>query len=1358
MTTNSKNRVSLGRRAALKTSTRNNNKQIQARKGRQASTQTVTTQPSSLACIKQPLALAFTLALTFLAFAAAPAMAETEGPGWQLFASSFPTNFVHGADEVQSVVPNPAEPTFKLSFEGEETAAIPVAGGAATIQSALEALPKVGKGDVAVAEEAGHGGAYAVTFTALLGDVKVAELQATNATVSVTTIGSSSGTIGVDVFNVGAGDSHGKITVTDTLPPGVKAKMAGQLVSVGINFQQGSRFGIDSTILPEGWACTGNGPGLAGGVAGATVVTCTNNLAVFGGGGGVPLYYSDEGLANPQPVVGIAVEADSEASGLKNHVSIDGGGAPEPAATEDEVTVSSKLPKPGLTHADAWFSNADGTIDTQAGSHPYTAGFVFDSAVALNDELSAYAVGREPRDIETLVPSGFIGDLHTAAQCTRAQLLAQKCPRASEVGLVEAVSTSFGDAKKPVFNMVPSPGTPAELGFEFGGTLAFFSFSVQTGGDYGIVTHVDNVPKKEAFQTIVVLWGVPEEQSHDRWRGYAEGGCTPEQITETINRGFGDEYCFEQQHPVVSPFLTLPTSCGSAQPFVFRETSGWQEPGGTSQASFPSHDASGHPAGFTGCEALDFEPQVTTSPDTAKSDTPAGLTVEVKPPLGGLEQPGAYSSADIQNTVVKLPAGMVINPGQAAGLQACGPAESELTTAAEKARGEENDGPAACPNASKVGTVVLKTPLIEADAEKQFEGNVYVLQSNPPEIKLLVAASADGVNLKLVGTSSLCETTGEVLDGKSCEAPGQVITSFNETPQLPFTLFKLSFSGGPQAALDTPTQCGTYTTNADFTPWSSPFAPDFLTNASFTLSEGPNGTPCPSNPMPFAPTLTAGATTDQAGGFTSFSMLLQRGDGQQRIEKLQFKAPQGLSGMISQVPLCDEADANAGTCPASSHIGHATVTSGPGPYPLVIPQPGEPELPIYLTGPYKGAPFGLSIVTPVLAGPFNLGTVVTRAKIEVDPTTAQITITTGPLPQIVKGVPTDLRSINAVIDRPGFMFNPTNCNPQEFTGTAWGTPPPGAAGPGATAPISSHFGIGSCRSLQFAPKFTVSVPAKTSKQLGAGLTATVSEPANAMGTQANLTRVKVQLPRQLPSQLKTLQKACLAATFESSPESCPAHSIVGHAVVHTPLLPVPLEGKAYFVSHGGEAFPSLTMVLKGYGVTVDLVGTTFISPSSITSTTFQTVPDVPFTSFTLTLDQGEYAALGSYLPGTSGKSFCGQKLVMPTEFVAQNGLEIHQSTPIAVTGCPPSVSITRTQVKGNSLAVTVNLGQQGTVKITGRGLRTTTRRGLKAGTHTITVPLTATGRAAKRHKSKLKVQAALTVSGRTGTATATLRA
>ncbi len=493
---------------------------------------------------------------------------------------------------------------------------------------------------------------------------------------------------------------------------------------------------------------------------------------------------------------------------------------------------------------------------------------------------------------------------------------------------------------------------------------------------------------------------------------------------------------------------------------------------------------------------------------------------------------------------------------------------------------------------------------------------------------------------------------------------------------MPFTDFKLTFSGGAQAALATPTLCGTYSSESDFAPWASPFVEDALDTSSFQITNGPGGDGVANctGPLPFTPTMTAGATTDQAAGYTDFTMLLSRSDGQQRIEKLQFKTPEGLLGMIANVPLCQEPQAAAGTCSSASQVGHTVAEVGPGPYPFVIPEPGAPPAPIYLTGQYEGAPFGLSIAVPVVAGPFDLGTEVVRAKIEVDRHTSQLTISTTAFPKTVKGIPTDIREIDAVIDRPEFMFNPSSCAPMSFSGTA-------TSFEGATVPVSSHFQVGSCQALKFAPDFKVSTSGKTSRANGASLTAKIVYPtgnlgANQASSQSNIASVKVDLPKQLPSRLTTLQKACSAKVFEANPANCPAASVVGHAKAITPVLPVPIEGPTYFVSHAGEEFPSLIAVLQGYGVTVDLVGSTFINnKTNITSSTFKNVPDVPIASFELDLPQGKYSALAA------NGNLCKSKLVMPTAFTGQNGAVLHQSTPINVTGCPKAKKSKKTKAK-----------------------------------------------------------------------------
>lgn len=869
----------------------------------------------------------------------------------------------------------------------------------------------------------------------------------------------------------------------------------------------------------------------------------------------------------------------------------------------------------GFTSASASFTKAGEPV-TQAGSHPDLT-LAFELNKALDGGGEPEVAGGEARNLTVNLPPGLVANATAVAQCPR-QLLdgsvgggpgAQfACPADTEVGVDTAHLIGGGGeldlVNIPVYNMVPPPGVPAEFAFQLEEIEVFIDGGVRSGGDYGLVGHVDNIAQRGILRSTVTLFGEPEGK----------------------------------------PFLTLPTSCEGPLQFSL-EANTWSESHAFATAEFEV------PA-VTGCERLThFSPSITTAPDTSDADTPAGLTVDVRVPQD--LNPEGLATAGIKDTTVTLPEGLVINPGQAAGLEACQVSQEALG-------GPADDGPPECPVASKVGSVEIETPLLK----DVLKGSVYVLQSNPPHLQLLVAASADGVNVKLVGNVHLDPVTGRLtttFNGNTAREEG--------TPNLPFTEFRLSFSGGPQAALATPTACGAYTTTADFTPWSTPLIPDVFPTSTFLISSGPGGSPCVS-PRPFAPSMIAGSTTDQAGGETGFSLLLRNADGQQRISGLQFKFPPGLLGRISKVTPCPEPQASQGQCSPASKIGHTIVASGPGPFPLIVPEPGQPEAQIYLTGPYKGAPFGLVIVVPVIAGPFDLGTEIVRSRIEVDPHTAQVTITTDPLPQIIKGVPTDLRTINAIADLPGFIINPTNCNAMTFTGTA-------TSAEGATAPLSTPFHVGSCQSLKFTPHFEVSTTAKTSRANGASLTTTLTYPESPSGTspQANIARVKVELPKQLPSRLKTLQKACLAAIFNTNPANCPTASIVGHAKVITPVLPVPLTGPAYFVSHGNEAFPSLIIVLQGDNVTADIEASTFISKKGITSSTFKTVPDVPFNTFTLTLPTGPYSALAA------NSNLCTTNLTMPTEFTAQNGAEIHQHTKIKVTSCPRHTTKHKTKTK-----------------------------------------------------------------------------
>jgi hypothetical protein len=1111
------------------------------------------------------------------------------------------------------------------------------------------------------------------------------------------------GVILIRPINNGASGSSGLVTVTDVLPPGVTATVAGAsngLVNPG-------REGEAEPNIGAAWSCSGNQPG--GEVAGASVVRCVNNPASLGsipGGGGTN--------ATTQIEIGVRAPATEGTLSRPNEVTIAGGEALGPASASDPVVVSKETAPFGIA-ADAWFTNENGTPDTQAGSHPYEATFVVDYNTRTGRFIGIAAdAGGEPRDLTVNLPPGIIGSPYALPRCTKVQFNQNRCPPASQVGILTAEvlgSLVFGfegfvENVTPVFNLVPPAGEPAELGFSIGAIPTYIGTLLRSGSNYSLKSVINNIPQRAVTSSVLTLWGEPGNPSHSQWRLQGQGTNIPEK-----------------------PFLTLPTSCEG--PLEFSESvNSWEHPGEFVGTSFPTHDQSGNPVGFTGCESLGFSQTLFAEPDTSNADTPGGVTAGLESKVGAIEEPNELAATDIKHATFKLPAGFAINPGQGAGLEACSFAQSAIGE--EGTLEDPSLGEPRCPNASKVGTDEAELPVLA----HPLRGNIYVLPSEPPHVLLLFALAGEGVSAKLVARVEMNEANGQLTANF-----GEPITAQEEAedptlkelkghlllPQAPVSNFRASFGGGPQAAVSGPTQCGVYAAEGEAVPWASPFVPANFPASVIAIEHGVNGGPCPPTPLSYTPEMIAGSTTDQAGGYTDFSLLLKVPDDQQRTSSLQFKVPEGLAGMIARIPLCHEQQANEGTCPAASQIGHTTVQSGPGQYPLVVPQPGQPQAPIYLTEGYKGAPFGLSVVVPIHVGPFTLPTQVVRAKVEINPITTEITITTDPLPQYVAGIPTDLRTIDTVIDHPEFMFNPTGCEPREFAGTAYGEE-------GAAAPISSHFQMGSCQSLKFAPNFKVSTSGKTSKTDGASLSVKVLYPtgnlgANQASSQSNLQTVKVELPERLPSRLTTLQKACTAAQFNSNPAGCPAASVVGHATAVTPVLPVPLTGPAYFVSNGGEAFPNLIVVLQGYGVTVHLVGDTFITKAGVTSSTFKEIPDVPISSFELTLPEGPFSALAA------NGNLCISKLVMPTEFIGQNGAEIKQNTPISVTGCSTALSIVSHSIKKKTLTLSVYVPAAGKVKASGKGLSSSTKTA--KGLETLTFKLTQ--KKAGKLKTKIKL-------------------
>jgi hypothetical protein len=1025
------------------------------------------------------------------------------------------------------------------------------------------------------------------------------------------------------------------------------------------------------------------------------------------------------GEENAVKVVGGEGEACRNESELLPKCDLVSTGPIPSASLRRPLRVSGESTRFGVESYELTLVSAGGAPDTQAGSHPFQATFSDTLNQSADDPLSEFGDDRPQvnpagltKDLRFRLPPGLVGNPTPLPQCSIAQFVTinfregegNACPAQTTVGYA-TVGVETGAiigylvSTVPVFNLEPAYGEPARFGFYLpeAGFGVYIDTEVPAGGDYPVVSNVENITQIAGYLwSEVTFWGIPGAASHNSMRGW-QGAQS------------------EVKNP--PPFLDLPTSCtGPLQTSL--EADPWNEPGHFSTPVFAPEMVS-----LDGCNRLPFVPAIKVTPDQQAAAAPTGLDVDVHVPQEGQLNGEGLAQSNIKDITVKLPPGVAINPSSGDGLQACSSGTGALGTGVLGTVGDQigyegqgefqpvvepgvklpaftryvpgsfgalgngfgellQPGVDFCPDGSKVATVTIRTPLLP----HPLVGAAYLAtqESNPfgsvLAMYLVAEDPVSGSLVKLPGAVQLCKAAGEVIAGMSCEVVGQIVSTFEENPQLPFEDAELNFFGGERAPLATPTRCGTYTTEAMYTPWSG--SAPVRSTASFEINSGPNHTRCvyAGEALPFSPSLTGGGLSVNAGWFSPFDATFSRLSGEQNMQSIEVHLPPGLSGILTGVELCPEPQANQGECGPNSLIGETTVGVGVGGDPYTV-SGGK----FYLTGPYNGrgactvgeagcAPFGLTFVVPAKAGPFDFADtknnhpacdcVLVRGKIEINSITAAITITSNPpgtpdsIPTSLEGIPLEIQHVNAITTRNDFQFNPTNCNKMEITGTIHSSE-------GATDAVSVPFQVTNCAVLGFKPSFEVSTSGKTSRADGASLHVQLSYPKAPFGSQANIKSVKVDLPKQLPSRLPTLQHACPARTFEANPASCSSESIVGHAKAITPLIPVPLEGPAYFVSYGDAKFPELVIVLQGYGVTLDVHGETFINEkTSITSSTFHTIPDAPVGSFELTLPQGKYSALAA------NTNLCKVKnLVMPTAFAAQNGAEIHESTKISVTGC-----------------------------------------------------------------------------------------
>jgi hypothetical protein len=896
---------------------------------------------------------------------------------------------------------------------------------------------------------------------------------------------------------------------------------------------------------------------------------------------------------------------------------VEGGGAVTVSAKE-----STQLNGPpetfGINHLSQTAVGVDGAPDTQAGDHPYAfvTSFNFNNATTFvpteGEGSGAYHHSSvlDPREIVVDLPPGFVADPQASARCPLSALDINNnethCPKDSQVGSVTIDEGDGGrfhmsDVRQSsttgIYSLVPEAGYPAEFGFTYlGQPILLYGSLVRiagASGGYGLRVTSSGLLNITLNSVSVTFFGDPAE--HD-------GEAT-----------------------APSAYFTNPMDCSATPLSTLVSVVSWEEPGNPP----PPSESEVYPQ-LTGCELLQFQPAIELTPETRATDTPSGYAVEVEVPQSQNFSP-LLATPELKSATVTLPAGVSVSPPAANGLEGCSDADIDL----------ESTSRGACPPQSKVGTVKIVTPLLA----EPLEGDVFV---GEPEcspcteadaqdgrmLRLFVQAQGSGVVVKLEGRVSTSSSSG-----------GQLTTSFENDPQLPFSKLTLTLSGGPWAPLANPQTCGTFSATSDLVPWSTPITPD-ATPSNAVQIEG-----CGS-PQPFAPGFSAGSASSAAGAFAPFGLTLSRADGEQDLSAIQVSTPPGLLGMLSKVQLCPEPQAASGACGPQSLIGHSQVAVGAGPDPFWVG--GE----VFLTGPYGGGPFGLSVVTHAKAGPYDLGEVVVRAAISVNPTTSAITVTSGPFPQILDGVPLRIRKVQVTIDREGFMLNPTSCRTQEVLGKVASTQQ-------VVASVASKFTASRCSELPFKPVLTASAQGQGSKADGTRFSVKID--SQGLG-QANVAKVDLQLPKALPTRIETLQKACLQAVFEANPAACDAGSMIGTAIVHTPILDNPLIGPAYLVSHGGAAFPDVEFVLQGEGVTLILDGKTDIK-HGITYSRFESAPDAPFTTFETTFPAGPHSVLTANVAERKNHDLCGERLQMPTTITGQNGDVIEQKTAIALDGC-----------------------------------------------------------------------------------------
>ena len=1018
------------------------------------------------------------------------------------------------------------------------------------------------------------------------------------------------------VKNVGSSPTDGSLVTAEFDLPGGSE---GYAYKIYAPYEPGQQLGAqtETDVAPEGWTCISQAA--EAGLPAKAICTRSDALA--------------PGASYPAIYVAVALGADAPETALTK-AQVSGGGS-TPSSATDSFVFGPAVPF-GISAFSTSVLKEDETDETRAGRHPFSAGalITLNRKRRLHPQLPQFYANREPigyvKDILTDIPAGFIGNPQAPAEtCLSTEVaLAEECPAASLLGEVAFQATGFGQGLGPLgteydfvpkglYVLEPEEGVPAQFAFAEPITKGVYVLTPRLRPDGNYALSIDSIGISAGLQFLDFRVKICSYGAEDLAPGQFHYECKSQSDPDAFP----------------APFLTNQTECSPTPPVTRLYVNSWQEPGNykAAEAVAPL---------VIECNQVPFTPTVDFEPTSSRAESPTGLDVSIEIPTDGLEEPEGVSQSHLKKAVVKLPQGMSVNTAAADGLGACTQAQLGMVD------GVPSDDPVECPGSSKIGSAEIVTPLLE----EPLQGSVYLAkQGDNPfgtllGLYLVVESKERGILVKIPGEVKI-------------EPNGQIVSTFAQNPQVPFSSLKLHFNSGNRASLINPPVCGKYGIDAALSPWANPNKA-VLSTSPFEVSSGAGGGACPNSPQ-LRPKFVAGLTNPIAGSTSSFQMGLSRDEGTERFSALDLTLPPGLTAYLRGIPSCPDAvlasiptaegtgaaELDNPSCPAASQLGSVTVGVGGGSNPFYVNTAKA-----YLAGPYKGAPLSIAVVAPAVAGPFDLGNVVIRNGAYVNPKTAQITVKSDPIPTALHGIPLNVRDIRISIDRPAFMLAPTNCELMSLGAQVRGEK-------GGSAFASNRFQVGNCGNLGFKPDLKLRLKGGTKRDKYQQLTATLT----ARPGDANIAGASVRFPQSIFLAQEHIGTVCTRVQFAA--DSCPPRSIYGYAEAVTPLLDQPLVGPVYLRS-SDNVLPDLVAALRGpdnQPVEVELVGRTDSKNLGLRNT-FDVVPDAPVSKFTLRMLGGKKSLL------VTSRNLCLRKERAVVKMRGQNGMA-RNFRPVIQTGC-----------------------------------------------------------------------------------------